>query len=309
MLEICNLTKYYGPIQALTDVNLTLESNKILGLLGPNGAGKTTLMNIITGYLSPTAGTVKIAGFDLLDEPFECRKQIGYLPEQPPLYNEMTIVEYLQFVASLKLSDTALYKEAIDKVLVQLHLTEVKERLIGNLSRGFRQRLGIAQALIGEPKILILDEPTTGLDPVQMDELHSTIRSLKKKHTIIFSSHILSEVAELCDQVAILSDGRLHTSGFDSDDPENVSRYRIVTDAPLKQVSTALRKIPGILNTDPIEGRNDALEIRTDGKQDIRSRVFFMMSDNRWPLLEFRPTTDVLNERFRSIIKGTGAKR
>ncbi len=313
MLQIRDLTKYYGSHKALDQITLTVEKNEILGLLGPNGAGKTTLMNIVAGYVSPTAGTVKVDGFDLLDEPLKCREKIGYLPETPPLYDEMTVSEYLLFVADLKTLPRDVRPDHVAKIMRGLDLSGVSKRLIANLSRGYRQRLGVAQALVAEPELLILDEPTLGMDPIQIRELHEIIRGLKKRHTIIFSSHILTEVESICDRVAIIADGRLKPVADDGGSSEQIdemavrfpTRYLIVTDGPEKEVRRALRRLSGVRDVVSRAGDGGALELVTDGSQDIRRRVFFAMSSNSWALLEFRPAISVLEERFMAILSTT----
>ena len=212
MIEISHLTKKYGANVAVNDLNLTLESGNIYGFLGPNGAGKSTTMNIITGYIGASSGEVKINGFDINKNPEEAKKCIGYLPELPPVYTDMTVLEYLQFVAELKKIDKHNRKADIKQVMDLTKLHDVKDRLIKNLSKGYRQRVGLAQALIGMPEIIILDEPTVGLDPKQIIEIRDLIRSLKEKHTVILSSHILQEISAVCDHVFIISKGNLVAS-------------------------------------------------------------------------------------------------
>ena len=212
MIEISHLTKKYGANVAVNDLNLTLESGNIYGFLGPNGAGKSTTMNIITGYIGASSGEVKINGFDINKNPEEAKKCIGYLPEIPPVYGDMKVQEYLQFVAELKKIDKHNRKADIKQVMDLTKLPDVKDRLIKNLSKGYRQRVGLAQALIGMPEIIILDEPTVGLDPKQIIEIRDLIRSLKEKHTVILSSHILQEISAVCDHVFIISKGNLVAS-------------------------------------------------------------------------------------------------
>ena len=212
LIEISHLTKKYGANVAVNDLNLTLESGNIYGFLGPNGAGKSTTMNIITGYIGASSGEVKINGFDINKNPEEAKKCIGYLPEIPPVYGDMKVQEYLQFVAELKKIDKHNRKADIKQVMDLTKLHDVKDRLIKNLSKGYRQRVGLAQALIGMPEIIILDEPTVGLDPKQIIEIRDLIRSLKEKHTVILSSHILQEISAVCDHVFIISKGNLVAS-------------------------------------------------------------------------------------------------
>ena len=213
MIEVSHLTKKYGGHLAVDDVSFTVEDGQIYGLLGPNGAGKSTIMNIITGYLSATSGQVTVAGHPLPEEADEAKACVGYLPEQPPLYPEMTVGEYLNFVAELKKVPRAQRKEQVLRAARRTGLEKVLPRLIRSLSKGYKQRVGIAQALLGSPKIIILDEPTVGLDPAQVIEMRKLIRELGKAHTVILSSHILSEVQAVCQQVLILSKGKLAASG------------------------------------------------------------------------------------------------
>ncbi|MBI4519111.1 MAG: ATP-binding cassette domain-containing protein [Deltaproteobacteria bacterium] len=214
MIEVRNLTKRYGDITAVADVSFTAQSGQILGFLGPNGAGKTTTMRIITGYLPATTGTVKVAGFDIFDESYEVRKRIGYLPENPPLYGDMTVVAYLQFVGRIKGIGKRELPEALDRALQVCGLTDVCGRLLGHLSKGYRQRVGLAQALIHNPTVLVLDEPTIGLDPRQIIDIRTLIRELARERTVILSTHILPEVSQLCQKVVIINSGRVVLEGL-----------------------------------------------------------------------------------------------
>jgi ABC-2 type transport system ATP-binding protein len=209
MIEVAHLHKRYGDLAAVQDVSFTAVPGQILGFLGPNGAGKTTTMRIITGFLPATTGTVRVAGFDVFDQSAEVRRRIGYLPENPPLYNDMLVVPYLRFAARLRGMRRADIDDAIDRVLQTCSLTGVSSRLLGHLSKGFRQRVGLAQALIHDPEVLILDEPTNGLDPGQIDEMLQFIRSLAPNRTIVVSTHILAQVVAVCEKVVIISDGRI----------------------------------------------------------------------------------------------------
>jgi ABC-2 type transport system ATP-binding protein len=209
MIEVAHLHKRYGDLAAVQDVSFTAVPGQILGFLGPNGAGKTTTMRIITGFLPATAGTVRVAGFDVFEQSGEVRSRIGYLPENPPLYNDMLVVPYLRFAAKLRGMARGNVEDAIDRVLTTCSLTGVTGRLLGHLSKGFRQRVGLAQALIHDPEVLILDEPTNGLDPGQIDEMLQFIRSLAPNRTIVLSTHILAQVVAVCEKVVIISDGRI----------------------------------------------------------------------------------------------------
>ena len=220
MIEVKNLVKRYGDHTAVDHLSFQIEKGKIYGFLGPNGAGKSTTMNIITGYIASTEGTVSIDGHDILEEPEKARKCIGYLPEQPPLYFDMTVLEYMRFAADLKKIPKNKKNEMIEEVMDRVKITDMKNRLIKNLSKGYRQRVGLAQAILGYPDVIILDEPTVGLDPKQIIEIRDLIKDLRQKHTVILSSHILSEVSAVCDYVLIISHGKLVAS----DTPENLSK-------------------------------------------------------------------------------------
>lgn len=210
MLDVKNLSKSYGDKNAVRDISFCVNKGEILGLLGPNGAGKSTTMNMITGYISMSGGSVEVNGVDVLENPIEAKKMIGYLPEQPPLYPDMTVWEYLNFVYELKKVKLNIpRREHLENVMETVAICDVKNRKIKNLSKGYKQRVGFAQALIGKPEVLILDEPTVGLDPNQIVEIRDVIRNLKREHTIIFSTHILSEVSEICDRVIVINDGRI----------------------------------------------------------------------------------------------------
>ena len=209
MIEVRNLTKRYGDLVAIRDVAFTAATGQVLGFLGPNGAGKTTTMRIITGFMPATSGTVKVAGYDIFDDSYEVRKRIGYLPENPPLYLDMTVTTYLRFVGRIRGIAKAELNDAVDKVLHTCGLTEVTDRVVGHLSKGFRQRVGLAQALIHNPSVLVLDEPTIGLDPRQIIDIRTLIRELAGDRTVILSTHILPEVSQLCEKVVIINEGRI----------------------------------------------------------------------------------------------------
>ncbi len=214
MIQVKNLSKSYGDKKAVKSISFTVEKGEILGLLGPNGAGKSTTMNMVCGYISMTGGTILVNGVDVMENPLEAKKMIGYLPEQPPLYLDMTVWEYLSFVYDLKKVEMNITKkDHIENVMNTVAITSVKTRKIKNLSKGYRQRVGFAQALIGKPEVLILDEPTVGLDPNQIIEIRDVIKKLKREHTIIFSTHILSEASEICDRVAVMNNGKIAAIG------------------------------------------------------------------------------------------------
>ena len=249
MIEVSHLSKQYGSHPAIQDLSFTVEDGQIYGLLGPNGAGKSTIMNILTGYLAPTSGDVKVAGYSLPEQAQQAKASVGYLPEQPPLYPEMTVQEYLNFAAELKGVKKAERKQQVLKAARRTGLEEVLPRLIRSLSKGYRQRVGIAQALLGSPKLIILDEPTVGLDPAQVIEIRKLIRELGKAHTVILSSHILSEVQAVCSQVLILSKGRLVAEGTPEQLGETLasgSCLRATALGDSQTILAAVRAVPGI---------------------------------------------------------------
>ncbi|MCQ2515673.1 MAG: ABC transporter ATP-binding protein [Saccharofermentans sp.] len=310
MIEINNLVKRYGDIKAVNGISFTVNDGEVLGFLGPNGAGKSTTMNIITGYLSSTSGYVKVNGHDILEEPEEAKKCIGYLPEIPPLYFDMTVLEYLNFICDLKKVPRAERKEQLASILSMVKIIDMADRLIGNLSKGYKQRVGIAQALVGNPDILILDEPTVGLDPNQIIEIRKLIRKLAENHTVIISSHILSEVQAVCDRVVIINKGKVAAIDSITDLSKKLSgssKLSLSFKGPEKEVMNALRSIPGISNVVSIVANKDTsisqveITISNDSKTDVRASVFYAMSKGNWPILEFRSMDPTLEEIFLSI--------
>lgn len=304
MIEVKNLVKKYGDIRAVSDVSFTVRDGEILGLLGPNGAGKSTTMNIMTGYLSATSGEVNIAGFNILDNPIEAKKHIGYLPEIPPLYTDMTVLEYLNFVYDLKGVAEKKRNAHIDEVMEAVKVTDVKNRVISNLSKGYKQRVGLAQAMIGNPEVLILDEPTVGLDPMQIIEIRSVIKKLGKNHTVILSSHILQEVQAICDRVVIINKGKVAAV----DSPSNLARtisnenkfmLRIAADE-----RTALDVLESILGIKQIKslGRKEKnttdFIIETEPNVDVRPEIFRKMADSNLPILSMQTVDLSLEDIF-----------
>ncbi|MBR2477221.1 MAG: ATP-binding cassette domain-containing protein [Clostridia bacterium] len=290
MIEIKNLTKAYGTKKAIDNISFTVNSGEILGFLGPNGAGKTTTMNIITGYNGATSGTVTVDGLDTVENPMECRRKIGYLPELPPLYMDMTVSEYLNFVFELKKPDLDC-EEHLDEIMEIVKIKDVSGRLIKNLSKGYKQRVGIAQALIGNPEILILDEPTVGLDPKQIIEIRNVIRDLGKDRTIILSSHILPEVSAICERVIIINEGKIMAI----DTPDNLSaklsgenKLLIRVEGKEKEVTGALRGVDGISGIECVgeveEGTCDFVVSAKKGA-DVRKKVFSALAKADMPIL------------------------
>ena len=312
MIEVKNLVKKYGNHTAVDHLNFTIEEGHVYGFLGPNGAGKSTTMNIMTGYLGATEGELLINGHDILKEPEEAKKQIGYLPELPPLYMEMTVREYLEFVAELKGIAKNKREESINEVEKMVKIWEVENRLIRNLSKGYRQRVGLAQAVLGFPKIIILDEPSVGLDPKQIIEIRELIRQLAKKHTVILSSHILAEVREVCDYILIISKGKLVAS----DTPENLERnlgdsdlIEIETKASPDEVRRILETVDGIRNisTKHLENGITWAQIQEKKNTDIREKVFQAFAQNHQPLLKLNPLQVSLEDVFMELTQSDRA--
>lgn len=316
MIEVNNLVKRYGDHTAVDHLSFKIEKGKIYGFLGPNGAGKSTTMNIITGYIASTEGTVSIDGHDILEEPEKARKCIGYLPEQPPLYFDMTVLEYMRFAADLKKIPKDKKNKMIEEVMDTVKITDMKNRLIKNLSKGYRQRVGLAQAILGYPDVIILDEPTVGLDPKQIIEIRDLIKNLKQKHTVILSSHILSEVSAVCDYVLIISHGKLVAS----DTPENLGKLAagsnnlsLVIKGDKEKIRILLGEISGVRDIS-IEGSGEEgewnVKLTTEEHTDIREDVFFKMAENRYPILEMQSKKVSLEEIFLELTEdGTGQKK
>lgn len=306
MIEVKDLVKKYGSHLAVDHLSFTLESGKIYGFLGPNGAGKSTTMNIMTGYLGATQGSVLIDGHDILKEPEEAKKHIGYLPELPPLYMDMTVQEYLEFAAELKKLPKEKRESDISEVVKLTRLQDVSGRLIKNLSKGYKQRVGLAQAILGFPEIIILDEPTVGLDPKQIIEIRELIRTLSKKHTVILSSHILAEVREVCDYILIISKGKLVAS----DTPENLELLRNGASSLELEVKAAPETTRAILSTiddiDAMEMHSEnenhtRVKLETKNGADIREAVFYAFAEEKCPLLEMKTAKASLEDIFMEL--------
>lgn len=303
MIEVKNLTKRYGQNLALDRVSFKIEEGTIVGFLGPNGAGKSTTMNIITGYLSATSGEVTVSGKNTLEEPGEVKKQIGYLPEQPPLYMDMTVKEYLNFMYDLK--KARLPREQHIKEICQLvKIENVYNRLIGNLSKGYKQRVGIAQALIGNPPVLILDEPTVGLDPKQIIEIRALIKNLGRNHTVILSSHILPEVQAVCERIIVINNGRVVADGATDTLAHDLSpdhRLILRAEGPEKEMVHALQNVPGVVDTYSLGEKEKGvydLSVESTPDNDIRRDVFALMARKGWPILALKNTDLTLEDLF-----------
>ena len=309
MIEVKNLTKRYGNHLAVDHLNFTVESGKIYGFLGPNGAGKSTTMNIMTGYLGATEGQVLIDGHDILKEPEEAKKNIGYLPEIPPLYMEMTVREYLEFAAELKGIKKDKRESQIEEVIRLAKLRDVENRLIQNLSKGYKQRVGLAQAVLGFPEIIILDEPTVGLDPKQIIEIRELIRHLGEKHTVILSSHILPEISAVCDHVFIISKGKLVAS----DSTENLVNLMSGAQEIELTVRTGAGEAAGYLQGEENIARveqadHDKIRIYAKKGADVREEVFRQMAEHNIPVLEMKTVTKSLEDVFLEITQEGGAQ-
>ena len=312
MIEIQHVTKRYGDKLAVNDASFTIREGEILGFLGRNGAGKTTTMNIITGYISASSGTVTLDGYDILANPREVKRRIGYLPEIPPLYPDMTVNEYLRFVCAIKDVRHNRVKSHLDDITALVGLEEVRGRLIRNLSKGYRQRVGMAQALVGNPEVVILDEPTVGLDPKQILEVRRLIRQLGENHTIVLSSHILPEVADVCDRLVIIHQGRIVAE--DSLEhlihPESETRkVRLRVAGPEEEVLSALRATEGVEQVDALGTREaDSADYLLHAREgcDIRRAVFAAMAERGWPILIQRPVDLELEDVFLQLTGDSG---
>lgn len=306
MIKADHLTKYYGDFLAVKDLSFEIEQGHVYGFLGPNGAGKTTTMNIMTGCLSATSGHVFIDGYDIFEEPDQAKRRIGYLPEHPPLYMNETPLEYLRFVGEAKGIKGAELSQQIEHVVEVVRIDNVKERRIADLSKGYKQRVGIAQALLGSPEVIILDEPTVGLDPIQIIEIRDLIQSLGKTHTVILSSHILSEVQVMCEKIMIISHGQL--VAFDT--PEKLEQnllasaeIHLVTDATANKAKQILSSLEGITNVTIDDRENDrflnvCLAVGNEDLYDISRRIFFAFAECGVPLLEINLTKASLEDIF-----------
>lgn len=309
MIEIKNLTKRYGQIQAVNDISLTIKKGEILGFLGPNGAGKSTTMNILTGYISATSGNVKIDGYDIVDSPKEAKQLIGYLPELPPLYQDMTVTEYLRFISDVKSVPFKQRKRQLDEILYLVKLGDMKDRLIKNLSKGYKQRVGVAQALVGNPQVLILDEPTVGLDPKQIIEIRKLIGALKHEHTIILSTHILQEVNAVCSSVAVINKGKLAATGSVSDftaSEGTVSKFviSIVGASSKTDAQKCLQSVVGVRRVDFVRMDKDSyiFNIESEKNIDVRRGIFNAVSHAGMAIIELRPIGRTLEEIFIDIV-------
>ncbi|MDD4113266.1 MAG: ATP-binding cassette domain-containing protein [Herbinix sp.] len=307
MIEVKNLVKVYGNHTAVDNLSFTVDKGQILGFLGPNGAGKSTTMNIITGYISATEGTVTVNGLDVFEEPEEVKRMIGYLPEFPPLYPELTVVEYLNFVADIKKVKHQTRKQMVEEIMETTKITDMKDRIIKHLSKGYKQRVGLAQAIMGYPELIILDEPTVGLDPKQIIEIRELIRELSKNHTVILSSHIMQEVSAVCDSILIIDKGKLVLQ----DKPENLSMHlgstgglKLVVRGDKDLIISELGKIDKITKLEEEESFEQgtiSLTLFCKEDEDIREDVFFSMCEVKTPILEMQSIRMSLEDIFLKV--------
>lgn len=309
MIEVKNLVKDYGKHHAVKDISFSVPDGQIVGLLGPNGAGKSTTMNIMTGYISATSGEVKIGGYDILEQPLQAKKLIGYLPEIPPLYEDMTVEEYLNFICDLKGIRKKTEKESsINEVTEAVKISDMKKRLIKNLSKGYKQRVGLAQALIGNPPLLILDEPTVGLDPNQIIEIRSLIKSLGEKHTIILSSHILSEVSQICNRVIIINKGKIVAI----DTPENLENkviennvVYVTVEDPENKMNSVKEKLDNVTSIELVSENEDKTKkyiIKGERDIDLRKEIFETLSKEGITIFEMKKADATLEDAFMKLI-------
>lgn len=303
MIEVDHLTKVYGTTRAVDDLTFKVEKGEILGFLGPNGAGKTTTMRILTGYMPPTSGTAIVAGYDVYKHSLEVRKRVGYLPENPPLYPEMTVNSYLSFVAQLKAVPSAQRKAQVDAALEKCNLTDMRHRIIAHLSKGYKQRVGLAQALLNDPQVLVLDEPTIGLDPKQISEVRGLIKGLGGEHTVILSTHILPEVSMTCTRVVIIDRGRVVAV----DSPQHLmtqssgaERVYLEVLGPADLLENAVKDLPGVLRmqVQAVDDGKVQLHVESQSRRDIRADLAALVVSKGWGLLEMRSVTMSLEDIF-----------
>jgi len=316
MIQVQNLTKDYGPTRAVDGVTFNVRKGEVLGFLGPNGAGKSTTMKMLTCFLAPTGGTAKVAGFDVFDESLEVRKRLGYLPEDTPIYRDMTVVDYLRFAADVRGMEPNLREKRIKEIGGRCGLGDVAGKLVGELSKGFRQRVGLAQAMVHDPDIVILDEPASGLDPNQNAEIRELIKEVGKEKTVILSTHILSDVQATCSRVLIISGGKLVADGTPDELRARArgSRYRVVLESggsPADTIKARIVSVPGVLRCEKVAAEDGSLAFAIDGSsgEDLRKVLFRTAVDNRWPLLELAREAASLEDVFRTLTTTSGEEK
>jgi ABC-2 type transport system ATP-binding protein len=309
MIQVDNLTKRYGLVEAIHDVSFGVDKGRIVGFLGPNGAGKSTTMKILSCFMPASGGTATVAGFDVFSQSLEVRRRIGYLPENAPLYPDLSVASYLDFVAEIKGVGRTARRGRVADVMERCFITDMQNRLIGKLSKGYRQRVGLAQALLGDPEVLILDEPTIGLDPRQIAEIRSLIRSLAGQHTVILSTHILPEVSMVCDGVIIINRGRIVAQGTESDLVRQAfpsARIELRMTGATGDVAGALRAVPGVVGIEPLASRDGevAFLVEAGRERDVRPDLVRLVTGKGWALQELHQVGMSLEEVFIRVVAG-----
>ena len=309
MIQVDNLTKRYGPVTAIHDVSFNVDKGRIVGFLGPNGAGKSTTMKILSCFMPASGGTARVAGYDVFAQSLEVRRRIGYLPENAPLYPDLSVASYLDFVAEIKGVGRGERRGRVADVMERCFVTDMQNRLIGKLSKGYRQRVGLAQALLGDPEVLILDEPTIGLDPRQIAEIRALIRSLAGQHTVILSTHILPEVSMVCDGIVIINHGRIVAQGTESELVQQVfptSRIEVRVTNASGDVGGALRAVPGVVAVEPLAARDGSVGfvVESERDRDVRSDLVRLVTGKNWTLQELHQVGMSLEEVFIRVVAG-----
>jgi ABC-2 type transport system ATP-binding protein len=309
MIQVDNLTKRYGPVTAIQDVSFSVDKGRIVGFLGPNGAGKSTTMKILSCFMPATGGTARVAGYDVFSQSLEVRRRIGYLPESAPLYPDLSVSSYLDFVAEIKGVGRAERRGRVADVMERCFITDMQNRLIGKLSKGYRQRVGLAQALLGDPEVLILDEPTIGLDPKQISEIRALIRSLAGQHTVILSTHILPEVSMVCDGIVIINHGRIVAQGTESELVQQVfptARIEVRVTNASGDVGGALRAVPGVVAVEPLAARDGSVGfvVESERDRDVRGDLVRLVTGKNWALQELHQVGMSLEEVFIRVVAG-----
>ena len=309
MIEVKNVTKKYGNVIAVDNISFSIKKGEIVGLLGPNGAGKSTTMNIITGFIEQTEGEIKVGGYDILKNPKQAKKQIGYMPEGVPLYNDLTVKEFINYIADLKQVTKKEKKDKVKKVIEQTDLQDVQNKLIKNLSRGYKQRVSLSGALVGDPEILILDEPTVGLDPKQITEIRNLIKKLGKAHTIILSSHILSEISQICNKVIIINSGKIIAEDTPKNLEEKVKKQNqlsVTVEDKENKIEEVTKQIQDIKEMKLVKDNEDGTKeyvITANENQDIRKEIFEKYAKNNITIFELKKNEATLEEAFMKLIE------
>lgn len=305
MIEVKNLVKRYGDRVAVSDINFEVKQGEVLGFLGQNGAGKTTTMKVLTGYMPASEGTATICGYEVFESPIEVKRRVGYLPETPPVYMELLIEEYLMFVAQLRDVPSQKRKAAVEAAMEKTSLTDVRRRLIGNLSKGYRQRVGLAQAIVHDPEVLILDEPMVGLDPKQVSEIRELIRAMRSNHTVIYSTHILSEVAATCDRIIIIDKGKLvaqeQIQGLGTD---GVTKVEIVLQNPKEDIVSGIKSLDGVRNVETFANGSNRLVVEVEAKDALYAQMSKLVVNADGGLIRMNPIQLSLEDYYLNLVGG-----